>query len=232
VRSGGPAAEGASADVSGLAAARALFGDRLDLAIRYAEHLSGTGVERGLLGPREVPRLWDRHLLNSAAVAELIPDQADVADVGSGAGLPGLPLAIARPDITVRLIEPLLRRSTWLDDVVSELGLTNVEVLRVRAEELAGRITVQVVTARAVAPLARLCEICLPLLRPGGLLLALKGRQAEAELADAAEVLQASEARRWRVQACGVGVLEVPTTVVVVEAGNVRKGRRSGSARR
>jgi 16S rRNA (guanine527-N7)-methyltransferase len=232
VRSGGHVPDGASADVSWQAAARELFGDRLDLAVRYAEHLSGSGVERGLLGPREVPRLWDRHLLNSAAVAELVPDRADLADVGSGAGLPGLPLAIARPDITVRLVEPLLRRSTWLDEVVSELGLTNVEVLRARAEELAGRIAVQVVSARAVAPLARLCELCLPLLAPGGVLLALKGRQAEAEVAEAAGALKALGARRWWVESCGQGVLAVPTTVVVVATGNGGQGRRSGSLRR
>jgi 16S rRNA (guanine527-N7)-methyltransferase len=196
-----------------------MFGTRLALAVRFAEHLSSSGIERGLLGPREVPRMWDRHILNCAAVAPLLPPDADVADIGSGAGLPGVPLAIARPDVAVRLVEPLLRRTTWLGEVVADLGLANVEIVRARAEDLAGRLEVDVATARAVAPLAHLAELCLPLIRPGGLLLALKGRDARGELASAAAALQARGARRWRVEVCGEGVLDVPTTVIVVEVG-------------
>ncbi len=209
--------------------AGSLFGTRLPLAVRFAEQLSSSGVERGLLGPREAERIWDRHILNCAAVAPLLPPDAEVADVGSGAGLPGIPLAIARPDVTVRLVEPSLRRTTWLGEVVGDLGLVNVEIVRARAEDLAGRLEVDVATARAVAPLARLAELCLPLIRPGGSLLALKGRDAGSELASAARELRARGARAWRVEVCGEGVLEVPTTVIVVEAGGQPR-RRSGRA--
>lgn len=204
-----------------------LFGPRLPLAVRFAEHLSSSGLERGLIGPREVPRIWERHILNCAAVAALLPPDAEVADIGSGAGLPGIPLAIARPDITVRLVEPLLRRTTWLGEVVPDLGLVNVEIVRARAEELAGPPEADVATARAVAPLARLCELCLPLVRPGGILLALKGRDAERELASSEERLTALGARRWRVEVCGEGVLEVPTTVVIVEVADRPLSTRS-----
>jgi 16S rRNA (guanine527-N7)-methyltransferase len=206
-----------------------LFSTRLPLAARFADHLSSSGVERGLLGPREVPRIWDRHILNCAAVASLLPPGAEVADIGSGAGLPGIPLAIARPDVTVRLVDPLLRRTTWLSEVVPDLGLVNVEIVRARAEDLAGRLEVDVVTARAVAPLPRLAELCLPLVRPGGLLLALKGREAACELSSAAGTLRAQGGRRWRVELCGEGVLEVPTTVIVVEV-DPRRKRRPGRA--
>ncbi len=140
------------------------------------ELLATHGVERGLLGPREVPRLWERHLLNCAVLEPLIPaDAAGLCDVGSGAGLPGLVLAALRPDLAVTVLEPLLRRTTFLTEAVDALGLTRVEVLRGRAEDWAGRRTWPVVTARAVAPLDRLAGWCLPLLTPGGLLLALKG---------------------------------------------------------
>ncbi len=137
-------------------------------------------MTRGLLGPREADRLWERHLVNSAAAAAALPTAGGLlADVGSGAGLPGIPLAILRPDLTVRLVEPLLRRATFLTEVVAALGLANVEVVRARAEDLHGAWTAATVTARAVAPLDRLAGWCLPLVAPGGSLLALKGDRAD-----------------------------------------------------
>jgi 16S rRNA (guanine527-N7)-methyltransferase len=173
--------------------ARRVFGvGRLPLAERYAELLATEGVLRGLIGPREAPRLWDRHLLNCAVLAEVVPEGATVADVGSGAGLPGLVLAIARPDLSVTLVEPLLRRTRFLDEVVTELGLADqVEVLRGRAEEVGGERTFDVVTARAVAPLERLARWCLPLVAPHGELVAMKGASAGAEVAAAAAALRA-----------------------------------------
>ncbi len=132
---------------------------RLPLAERYAELLATDGVVRGLIGPREAPRLWERHLLNCAALAEVLPDGATVCDLGSGAGLPGLVVAIARPDLSVTLVEPLLRRTTFLEEVAAELGLESVEVVRGRAEELHGQRTFDVVTSRAVAPLERLLAV-------------------------------------------------------------------------
>jgi 16S rRNA (guanine527-N7)-methyltransferase len=201
-------------------AAKTLFGDRLHLAERYAEALATSGAERGLIGPREVPRIWDRHLLNCVALAELIPAEVELADVGSGAGLPGLPIAIARPDLSIYLVEPLLRRVVWLRDVVSELGLTNVEILRGRANAVAetGQ-AFDLVTARAVAPLTTLLELCLPLVRPGGELLAMKGDSAAEELIEAEPVLKQLGAAEWSVAVCGEGVLATPTTVVRVMAG-------------
>lgn len=221
-----------------------VFGDGLPLARRYAELLAEQGVDRGVIGPREVDRLWERHLLNSAVLAELLPRECRVVDVGSGAGLPGIPLAIARPDLRVTLLEPMARRVEWLREVVTELELT-AEVVRGRAEE--GPVRDRwgghdAVTARAVAPLGRLASWCLPLARPGGQLLALKGASAAEELdRDAAEIASAGGVEH-RVVSCGDGVLEVPTTVVAVqrtseprgEAGPRKKaaGRRRGGTRR
>ena len=149
--------------------ARGVFSsDRLALAERYAELLATEGVVRGLIGPREAPRLWERHLLNSAVLAEAIPDGVTVCDIGTGAGLPGLVLAIARPDLTITLVEPLLRRTTFLVEVVDELGLASVEVVRGRAEALHGARTFDVVTSRAVAPLERLLGWSMPLVSPTG----------------------------------------------------------------
>ena len=216
------------------AAAAAVFGAALDRAVAYAEILATDGTVRGLLGPREVPRLWDRHLLNSAVVAELVPPAARVVDAGSGAGLPGIPLALARPDLTVVLLEPLARRHAFLTECVERLGLAGVTVLRGRAEEgpirrsLAGA---DVVTARAVAPLDRLAGWCLPLLRDGGRLLALKGDTAETELAVARAALTRAGAAAAEVVRCGVGAADPPTTVVAVTRGTVRAsagGRRRG----
>lgn len=181
-------------------AAAGLFGERLPAMVRYAELLAGPGVERGLIGPREVERLWERHLLNCGAVAELIPSASKVVDVGSGGGLPGLVLAIARPDLQMILLEPLLRRTVFLAECVEELGLDNVEVRRGRAEEWAGgRLTAEVVTARAVAPLEKLVGWCLPLLAPNGRMLALKGEAAAAELEAVAPTLPPLGAVDWAV---------------------------------
>lgn len=204
-------------------AALTLFGDRLDLAAAYAELLATDGVVRGLIGPREAPRIWDRHMLNCAAVAERIPSGATVLDVGSGAGLPGLVLAIARPDLTVTLIEPLARRTSFLIEVVERLGLAkSVRVFRGRADEAAtgssGRdpISGDVVTARAVAPLDRLAGWSLPLAVRGGRLLALKGSSAAAEIEEHAEVVARLGGGEPTVHLCGVGVIDPPTTVVEI----------------
>src|SRR5256885_4724964 len=161
-------------------AATLLFGARLPLAVRFAELLAEHGVERGLIGPREVDRLWDRHLLNSAVIGSRIPQQSRVVDLGSGAGLPGVPLAIARPDLNITLLEPMARRVGWLEYVMMDLELSST-VVRGRAEEPAIRRRLggaDVVVARAIAPLAKLCGWGLPLLRTGGMLVALKGAGA------------------------------------------------------
>ena len=170
---------------------RALFpSDRLDLVERYGALLATDGVVRGLIGPREVPRIWDRHVVNCALLATALPRGASVADIGSGAGLPGLVVALARPDLRVTLVEPLLRRTTFLDEVVSALGLDNVVVRRDRADALHGKKTFDVVTARAVAPLERLLGWCMPLVSPAGSLVAMKGESAEEEIASACAVLR------------------------------------------
>src|SRR5260221_5031908 len=193
-----------------------VFGDRAAGVVRYAEILAGPGVTRGLLGPREVPRLWERHILNCAVVGELLEDEAELCDVGSGAGLPGIVLALARPDLRVTLLEPLLRRTPSLDEVLDLLELTNVSVLRGRAEEFAGKRRFDVVTSRAVAPLDRLAGWSLPLLRSGGEMVALKGGSADAELAESAPVLKGLGATRWAVETVGAGIVDPPTTVIRV----------------
>lgn len=162
---------------------------RQELAARYAELLATDGVVRGLIGPREAPRLWDRHLVNCALLAGLLPGDATVADIGSGAGLPGLVLAIARPDVRVTLVEPLLRRTTFLEEAVAALGLDNVEVRRGRAEALHGEARFGVVTSRAVAPLDRLLGWSMPLVAPTGAVLAMKGSSATDEIEAARPVL-------------------------------------------
>lgn len=214
--------------------AAGIFGAGIGRAVAYAELLATDGTVRGLLGPREVPRLWDRHLLNSAVIAELIPPAARVVDAGSGAGLPGIPLALARPDLAVTLLEPLARRHAFLVECVERLGLTTATVLRGRAEEGPVRRAVggaDVVTARAVAPLDRLAGWCLPLLRPGGLLLALKGDTAADELAAARPALTRAGAAAAEVVRCGAGTVDPPATVVVVTRGNVRATARGGRVR-
>ncbi|TNC27272.1 16S rRNA (guanine(527)-N(7))-methyltransferase RsmG [Amycolatopsis alkalitolerans] len=200
-------------------AAAEVFGAGLSRAERFAALLERHGVERGLIGPREVDRLWERHLLNSAVIGERIPPEVEVVDVGSGAGLPGIPLAIARPDLRITLVEPMARRVEWLTEVVDDLDL-DVRVLRGRAEEKAVRAeigTVDVVTARAVAPLARLVGWCLPLLREGGMMLAMKGASARDEVARDADAVTRASGGTPTVSECGAGLVEVPTTVVIVE---------------
>ena len=197
-------------------AAEAVFGDHLPLAERYVQHLATTGIERGLIGPREVPRLWGRHVLNCAVVQEYIAPNASVVDVGSGAGLPGLCLAIARPDLKLTLIEPLERRVIWLNEVVEDLGLENVTVLRSRAEQAVGAVDADVVTARAVSALIGLVDITLPILRGTGELLALKGRSAAEEIAKARKKLNRYGARETEILTAGANLLEEPTTVVRV----------------
>lgn len=204
------------------AAAALLFGPRLPAATRYVEWLVGAGVVRGLVGPREADRIWDRHVLNCAVVAELVPQSVALVDVGSGAGLPGIVLAIVRPDLTVTLVEPQHRRVEFLVEVVRGLTLPNVVVRRARAEELPVDPLFEVATARAVAPLDRLASWALPLLAPGGRLLAIKGRRAAAELAGAQPALRRFGVRSAEIRRCGGGVLETPTTVVDIVAGQRR----------
>ncbi|MGB9377342.1 MAG: 16S rRNA (guanine(527)-N(7))-methyltransferase RsmG [Mycobacteriales bacterium] len=207
-------------------AATAVFGDRLGDAVAYADLLATAGVARGLIGPREVPRLWDRHLLNCAVVAELIPAGSQLIDVGSGAGLPGIPLALARPDLTVVLLEPLARRAAFLTEVVEQLALPGVSVLRVRAEEHHAAPLADIVTARAVAPLDRLVPWTLPLVAPAGRLLALKGRSAQDEIDRSAEVIRRAGGQFPRIRLCGTTALSAPTTVVEIVRGRSRSSRR------
>lgn len=210
-------------------AAAALFGERLELARQYAELLAGIGVERGLLGPREVDRIWERHILNSVALAELVGQGARVVDIGSGAGLPGLPLAIARPDLRVALVEPMLRRTDFLSEVVEVLGIP-VEVIRGRAEDPEVRRRVagaDVVASRAVADLGKLTGWSMPLLRPGGRMLALKGERATEEVAASGHEMAALGAIGVEVVRCGVSLLSPPATVVVAV-----RGERAPSVRK
>jgi 16S rRNA (guanine527-N7)-methyltransferase len=219
-------------------AAATVFGPRLSLAVRYAELLATDGVIRGVVGPNEGPRLWSRHLLNCAVVGELIPPDARVVDVGSGAGLPGIVLAVARPDVSVILVEPLARRTAFLSEVVTELGLDRTTVVRARAEECWPSRGSQrfepadVVTARAVAPLDRLTAWCLPLASEGGRVLALKGESAAEEVeAHLAAVVELGGTPPVVIR-CGVGLIDPPTTVVRVDRlAGVRPGRSGQTGR-
>ena len=189
------------------------YPDAAENLIRFAHWLTGAGIERGFLGPREVDRIWDRHIANCAVVEELIPPNSKVFDIGSGAGLPGLVLAIVRPDITIGLIEPLMRRSEFLKEVVADLGISQqVTVMRGRAEELKGH-TAPVITARAVAPLGKLLTWSLPLTSKGGQILAMKGSSAAAEIAEASDILKG---RKAEIVLCGQGIVDPQTTVVRV----------------
>jgi 16S rRNA (guanine527-N7)-methyltransferase len=198
--------------------AQAVFGDRFDLAARYAEMLAGPGIDRGVIGPHEADRLWDRHLLNSAVVGELVPAGSRVLDIGSGAGLPGIPLAIARPDLTVVLLEAMVRRVAWLHEVIAELGLA-VCVHRGRAEDPAVQQQLgeyDVVTARAVAPLGRLARWALPLVAPCGRLLAVKGTSAKQEVARDIDAVRAAGGAAVEIVQCGATIVHPPPTVIVV----------------
>lgn len=196
------------------AEASTVFGDRLPVVRRYTADLAEHGIVLGLIGPLEPPRLWSRHVLNSGLLAPFLPRGAAVADVGSGAGLPGLVIAAARPDLTVTLIEPMERRVAWLEEESARLGLDNVVVERARAEDAApGRF--DVVTARAVGALTGLLPITAPLARPGGRLALMKGAAVEAELAKAAKVIRRLRLADVRVEIAGRGMASLETRVLV-----------------
>ena len=213
------------------AEAAEVFGAALDTARRFADILATDGVTRGLLGPRETPRLWDRHLVNCALVAEFLPDNGQLVDIGSGAGLPGVVLAMLKPGLRVTLLEPLLRRSVFLEECVTRLGLANATVVRARAEDMAGVIKADVATARAVAPLDRLVGWAAGVLRPGGQILAIKGQAAEEELAAARPVLSRLGARKAEVLRAGHGRVISATTVVRVVMGGHGREERAGAHR-
>ena len=225
------------------AAAGVVFGDRLELAEQFVSILADTGISHGLIGPREVPRLWDRHVLNCAVVQDAIPrtgERQQVVDVGSGAGLPGLALAIVRPDLDLHLVEPLARRTGWLSGTVAQLGLTNVIVHTARAETLWDRLHAPWVTARAVSRIVQLAEWTLPLLDAGGSLLALKGSRAAEELAEGRTALARLGVVDAGIHEFGAAVLAEPTTVLRATIGDVvdrrkfrsRQPSSAGSARR
>lgn len=209
---GDPPADAAEA----ILAAAEVFADRIQLARGYHRHLAGTGVEWGLIGPREVPILWERHLVNCALPARLVAAGSTVLDIGSGAGLPGLVWAIARPDLRITLVEPLLRRASWLSDVVEDLGL-DVDVVRARAEEVPGLrpdlVPADVVTARAVAPLGKLAGWTAPLIGDSGEILALKGANAAAEVERDRRALRRLRLRAEVVE-CADPRVEQPTRVI------------------
>lgn len=222
----GGAPPGPPADAAGV------FGDALEQACLYRELLATDGVTRGLIGPRETERLWDRHLLNCAAVVELLPERGVLVDIGSGAGLPGVVLAMLRPSLDVILLEPLLRRSVFLEECVATLRLSNATVVRARAEDKAAvHIKADVATARAVAPLDRLVGWAARLLRPGGELLAIKGQSAEEEIEAARGVLSRLGVRSAEVLQAGQGRVVSATTVVRVVMGGHGREERSGAQR-
>ena len=206
-------AEESAPDVTPPPGAAVVFGPALDGAQVFARMLATRGVERGLIGPHEVPRLWDRHLLNCAVVADLIDSRCrTLVDIGSGAGLPGIVMALIRPELSVIMLEPMERRCRFLSECVAELGLANASVLRGRAEETVLRA--DVATARAVAPLDRLAEMAVRVVRPGGMVLAIKGRTAADELRKARPVLRRIGARGAEVVCAGEGKVDPATTVV------------------
>ena len=195
--------------------AATVFGPEFARARRYADILATRGVEWGVIGPREMPRLWDRHLLNCAVLTELIDaDCRTLADIGSGAGLPGVVLAMLLPDVRVTLIEPLERRVKFLTECLTELDVPNATVMRSRAEELTGKVAADVVTARAVAPLDRLAPLALGVARRGGTVLAIKGSSAADELSQAKSVLRRMGARGAEVLRVGHGKVDPATSVV------------------
>lgn len=196
------------------ASAVKVFGARIDTARAFTEALALHGEERGLIGPLELPRLWSRHVLNSAVIAPLFWADARVGDVGSGAGLPGLVLAIARPDVSWVLIEPMERRVAWLNEQVDALGLQNVDVVRARAEEYAPQGSFDQVTARAVSALRTLIPSTAPLVRAGGELVLLKGAGAPGEIDAAERQIRRFRLKDVRVELVGEGVIAEPSRVV------------------
>ncbi|WP_243226284.1 16S rRNA (guanine(527)-N(7))-methyltransferase RsmG [Microbacterium sp. CIAB417] len=194
-------------------AATAIFGDRIDRARAFTRNLAKEGELRGLIGPLELPRLWTRHILNSAVMAPLVP-AGRIGDVGSGAGLPGIVGAIARPDVEWVLIEPMERRTQWLQEQVDELALDNVEVFRGRSQDWTHGAVLDAVTARAVSALRTLLPITAPLVRDGGELILLKGAAADAEIEKAVKQARSHRVVDLRVEVVGEGVLETPTRVV------------------
>ncbi len=237
-----PQPEAAAERVSQPQAAADVFGEALGKARAFASLLATEGVTRGIIGPREAGRLWDRHLLNCAVVAELLPSRGELVDIGSGAGLPGIVLAMVCPGLDVVLVEPMLRRTTFLEECVAALDLPNVTVIRARAEELAGSVQADVATARAVAPLDRLMGWASGLLRPGGTILAIKGQSAEEEVSASRPVLARLGARSTEILRVAHDRVIPATTVVRVglarsddKAGKtVRRGReeQAGAHRR
>jgi 16S rRNA (guanine527-N7)-methyltransferase len=208
-----------------------VFGPHLAQAERFAAILADTGVSHGLIGPREVPILWDRHILNCAVAHEAFPVGAAVVDVGSGAGLPGLALAIVRPDLHLHLVEPMLRRTTWLSTTVDELGLANCTVHRGRAEEFDGVLTAPYATARAVARIDKLARWTFPLLADGGTLVALKGESAAQELAIEEKALRRLGMTSAQVVVYGAELLPVATTTLQITVG-ARPAAKRAAARR
>ncbi|MEN9714268.1 MAG: hypothetical protein RLZZ164_932 [Actinomycetota bacterium] len=194
------------------AAAQAIFGANTDSARAYFQALVRDSDLLGLLGPREMPKLWSRHILNSAVVAELVPAGSSVADVGSGAGLPGIPMALAQPAAHFTLIEPMERRSDWLKQMVAELGLSNVEIIRARAEDV-GQVFDQV-TARAVAALPKLLKMTVPLTRNGGEVIALKGSKAAEEIDESKKLAKKLGIADFEIVQVGTNFLPEPTSVV------------------
>ncbi|SDS40237.1 16S rRNA m(7)G-527 methyltransferase [Brevibacterium sandarakinum] len=192
------------------------FGAAYPAAKQYAQHLATTGIEWGLIGPREIDRLWTRHILNCAVVAEFIDDSDVVGDVGSGAGLPGIPIALLRPQAQIVLIEPMERRVEWLKMVVDDLGLDNVRIVRARVEELVDEEMFTVVTARAVKAMTTLIEWTHEVMGPDGRILALKGASVEAELAKTKKLLKRYRLTQPKIHIVDGGILDVPSRVVEI----------------
>ncbi|MEN9955655.1 MAG: hypothetical protein RLY34_462 [Actinomycetota bacterium] len=194
------------------ASAARIFGLNIDKARAYTAALVADGETLGLLGPREYPRIWTRHVLNSAVVAELVPAGKTIADVGSGAGLPGIPMALAQPEAHFTLIEPMERRSDWLKEQVEKLGLSNVSVLRARAEEVGEAF--DIVTARAVKALPQLLQMCVPMTKHGGEIIALKGEKAQLEIDDSKRLMKKLDIQSFDIVFTGEQFLDEPTRVV------------------
>ena len=223
-----------SRETSAREQAESFFGDRLPLALAYATLLRTDGIDHGLIGPREGDRLWSRHLLNCAVLREVVEPTHLVADVGSGAGLPGIPLAIAVPGLHVTLIEPLERRAAFLVAAVDSLGLTDqLDVVHARAEDRPDlNASFDVVTARALAPLAGLLGWTVPLAKVGGRVIAMKGAKVREELAAARRELRRYGVQEWRVHSLGQGIVAPPTTVVEFVVGERPQPKTAKPGRR